>query len=256
MGKGKDRKGSSKMLTGSSAFHDYLEAAHLPWDKIEESVGAQFSNAARQAIFLARQDYVESLDAHRSAPTVRQVDDLQKNILSLCRELHRIAVVVDQINEPGTEESTMERAFGGLVTRYTESDFRRRFRSLSERCLEIEGILMTAERGDAQRKVIDCMVLAKAIQKIDTEESAELIESSYFAVVTRSSPAHVMAFDDLYKKLAQAEAILGFTAHQSSPRFVRLVSWIAASAGEVADAETVKGARRRRRKAIRAKGGK
>lgn len=253
MGKGKDRKGSSKMLTGSSAYHDYLEAAHLPWDKIEEFVGAQFSDAARQAIFLARQDYVESLDAHRSAPTVRQVDDLQKNILSHCRELHRIAVVVDQLNEPGTEESTMERAFDGLVTRYIESDFRRRFRLLSERCLEIEGILMTAERGDAQRKVIDCMVLAEAIQEIETAES---IESSYFAVVTRSSPAHVMAFDDLYEKLAQAEAILGFTAHQSSPRFVQLVSWIAKSVGEVADAETVKGARRRRRNTISAKGGK
>ena len=84
MGKGKDRKGSSKVLTAICVTHDYLEAAHLPWDKIEESVGAQFSDAARQAIFLARQDYVESLDANRSAPTAKQVDDLIKNIYRPC----------------------------------------------------------------------------------------------------------------------------------------------------------------------------
>ena len=230
MGKGKDRKGSSKVLTAICVTHDYLEAAHLPWDKIEESVGAQFSDAARQAIFLARQDYVESLDAYRSAPTAKQVDDLMKNILSQCRELHRIAVVVGQSNEPGTEEYIMECAFDGIATKYIESDFRRKFQSLIEWCLNIEGIL-TAEQGLPTAK------------------------RSNFAVVTRSSPAPVMAFDDLYEKLAQAEAILGFKAHQSSPRFARLVSWIAESVGEVADAESEKGARRRRRNAIGAKGG-
>ena len=224
MGKGKDRKGPSRLLTYIVPTDDYREAAHLPWDKIEEFVRAQFSDAARQVIFLARQDYVESLDAYRSTPTVKQVDDLLKNILSQCRELHRIAVVVDQSNEPGTKEFTMERAFDGLVTKYIESDFRHRFRSLSDRCLEIEGILTA--------------------------------EPNKIAVVTKSRPAHVMAFDNLYERLAQARLALGFPVTENTPRFIRLVSWIAASAGESADAETVKGARRRWRKAIGTKLGK
>lgn len=224
MGSGTGRKGPSRVLTVSSTTHDYQEAAHLPWSEIEARVRHHFSEEARQAIFDARQDYVESLDAYRSAPTAKQVNDLLKNILSQCRELHRIAVVVDQSNEPGTEEFTMERAFDGLVTKYIESDFRHRFRSLSDRCLEIEGILSA--------------------------------EPSEIAVVTKSSPAHVMAFDNLYERLAQARSALGFPATENTPRFIRLVSWIAASAGESADAETVKGARRRRRNAIGRKGGK
>lgn len=223
MGKGKDRKGPQRILTVSSTTPDYRSPAHLPWQEIEALVGVGFSDAARTAIFEAREQYRESLDQYCNAPALRETEDLRDELLSLCRRLHRIYVVVHQHNNPDTDEATTERAFDGLAW-WHGGNLRDALTQVAQGCAEIDSVLSR--------------------------------EPDDFAVITMHRPPEVMAFDEFYGRLTDAGDALGFRLSEKSERFVRLVGWVAASVGQYADAATVKGARGRRMRRKRRQGPK
>ena len=142
---------------------------------------------------------------YRQAPPQAEVDMLQNRIRNLCKEMHRIAAATQKLLGSEAEDEVVQdilgktatgdglrRAFDGLAWQYG-NDLKEKFDAVASACCEIEAILR---------------------------------EPDGFAPVTSSSPPDVLAFNDLYEKLADSAPIWGFRPTENSPNFIRLVMWM------------------------------